>query len=185
MGPAAAAQVGVDAMNVALNPGSSATSALGAVGCEGEVQEVAGVLVDSIQSAITNAISPFLRQQQAAIEAVASGMTETKRKIGKQAPASERHSEKLKKQRTELVWDGLGWFGMVWVSVSKLAFPSLVLKDTRIKSFPMYFIKQQPEPGSYTDHTLSIHSSTRKAPPPPWRRARGTSSRARAWRGGR
>ena len=83
MGPAAAAQVGMDAMNVALNPGSSATSALGAVGREGEVQEVAGVLVDSIQSAITNAISPFLRQQQAAIEAVASGMTETKRKIRK------------------------------------------------------------------------------------------------------
>ena len=102
MGPAAAAQVGMDAMNAALNPGSSATSALGAVGREGEVQEVAGVLVDSIQSAITNAISPFLRQQQAAIEAVASGMTETKRKIRKQAPASERHSEKLKKQRTEL-----------------------------------------------------------------------------------
>ena len=72
------------------------------------------MLVDSIQSAITNAISPFPRQQQAAIEAVASGMTETKRKIRKQAPASERHSEKLKKQRTELVWDGLGWFGMVW-----------------------------------------------------------------------
>ena len=59
-------------------------------------------IVTELQSAITNAISPFLRQQQAAIEAVASGMTETKRKIRKQAPASERHSEKLKKQRTEL-----------------------------------------------------------------------------------
>jgi hypothetical protein len=73
----AAAQVGVDAMNVSLNPGSTATSALGAVGREGEMREVADVLVGGMQNAITNAMGPFadtvatgFRQHSAAIEAV-------------------------------------------------------------------------------------------------------------------
>ena len=97
--------MGVDAMNAALNPGSSATSALGAVGREGEMREVADVLVEKISNAmgpLAETVAAGFRQHQAAIEAVASGMTETKRKIRKQAAASERHNEKLKKQRTEL-----------------------------------------------------------------------------------
>lgn len=93
MGPAAAAQVGMDAMNAALNPGSSATSALGAVGRENEVQNA-----QVMASAMVVAITPLVDQ----VKILGTGVIVAQKDVNDVKRKLEKHVIEFKQNKKQL-----------------------------------------------------------------------------------